>query len=103
MNDDFWRLLARHAEVRKPEAYWAAQRRRVLARLHGPARSKLWLPVPALAAAALIVGLVVWRHNVKPAVEPQTMVPPAQWEFLESTEMLDNLDVLMKAKQLDHL
>ena len=98
MNDEFWNRLASLAQARRSEAFWSAQRRRVFARLHG--RSPRWLPVPALAAAAIFAGLVLWRRSARPPAPP-AVVPAQQWEFLESIDMIDHLDVLRNARELD--
>ena len=104
MNDPFWNELDKALpRARRGEAGWAHQRAKVLSLLRaGSAAPRRFAGV--LAAGLAAAGLVfVFRS--KPAAPPDTasaVMPSEDIDFLESAPLLEHLDELMDAPELDH-
>lgn len=88
MNEDKEKELLSLLSARRPEAFWAGQRARILASAKAP-RPRAWLLAPVIAAAAVLVVLLA-RPGEK-AAPPEAAVSTA---FLENLDMLDDMDVL---------
>lgn len=72
---------------RRHEAFWLAQKRRILARVK-PRRSRAWLLLPAAVTAGVLLLLS------RPPVQPPPAEPPVSTAFLEQLDLLDDMDVL---------
>jgi len=81
--------------VEKPEAFWSAQRARILAKL--PERRNAlrglpaWTLAPAFAAAFLLV--MAWFAQKQPTTPS---MPEAEVQMLENLDMLSEMDILQK-------
>lgn len=76
---------------RRSEAFWAAQRSRVLAVAPGKSASgRAWLLAPAAALAALLVILSARAPHRQPSEES----PALSTAFIEHIDLLDDMDVL---------
>jgi hypothetical protein len=91
--------LALKADVPEPSPlYWDSLRRQVSQRLdedsaRRPARRWSWLP-PALAAAALLVGVVTFVPRATPPPGPVAEAPLPAWSALPPADEDAGLDVL---------
>ncbi len=102
MSDPFWDGLDKHLpRARRGEAGWAHQRAKILAAARGEARA------PRRLAAGLAAGLALGALTLAVLRRPVVTDPPAasapaeELEFLESAPMLDHLDELLDATELD--
>ena len=104
MSDPFWDGLNKALpRVRRGEPGWAHQRGKVLSLLRGGARAPRRL-AGLLAAGTLAAALVlVFRSRPAPPPEapPTASMPADDLEFLEMTPLLEHLDELEDAVELD--
>jgi hypothetical protein len=103
VSDPFWDELNRALpRARRGEAGWSHLRAQVLALARGDRAPRRAAGVLAagLAAAALVL---VFRHIPPPAPEaPAAFMPSENLDFLESAPLLEHLDELEDATELDH-
>lgn len=105
MSDPYWEDLDRALpRVRRGEPGWAHQREQVLARLHADARAPRRLA--GLLAAGAVAAALAFVLRTKPAVPlpapPSASMPSDDLDFLETTPLLEHLDEIMDAPELDH-
>ncbi len=105
MKDPFWdELNEALPKARRGEPGWAHQRARVLAALRGGSRTPRRL-AGLVAAGALAAGLVfilqIKRAPV-PEPPPSASMPSDDLDFLEAAPLLEHLDELQDAPELDH-
>ncbi len=104
MSDPFWDDLNKALpRARRGEPGWAHQRGKVMSLLRGGARESRRL-TGLLAAGALAAGLFLVLHK-KPApapeLPPMASMPSDDLDFLEMTPLLEHLDELQDAVDLD--
>ncbi|MEW5906801.1 MAG: hypothetical protein AB1734_08505 [Elusimicrobiota bacterium] len=88
--------------VERPEAFWSAQRERIISAAGGGAAARrrparLWLPAAAAAAVMIVALALPWRSDRPPAAlrTPSPAVePPVSPAFLEHLDLLADMDVL---------
>jgi hypothetical protein len=105
MSDPFWDDLNKALpRARRGEPGWALRRGQVLSLLHEAARAPRHL-AGLLAAGALAAVLVLALHR-KPArapeAPPSASMPADDLDFLEATPLLEHLDEIQDAAELDH-
>lgn len=104
MSDPFWDDLNEALpRVRRGEPGWAHQRGKVLSLLRGGARAPRRL-AGLLAAGALAAALVLVFRNkpeAPPETQPTASMPAEDVDFLEMTPLLEHLDELEDAVELD--
>lgn len=85
-------------KAKKSEAFWKAQKARILGRLK-PGRPGVagWAWAPA--AAALALGLFWTRRPAPPAAIEAP--PQAEWALLEQLDLLEDLETLEKLEDTD--
>lgn len=104
MNDPFWDELDKALpRVKRGEPGWAHQRGKVLSLARGEGRA------PRRAAGLLAAGLagaaLVLVFRSRPAAPPEarsTAMPSEDLDFLEAAPLLEHLDDLLDAPELDH-
>jgi hypothetical protein len=101
VSDPFWdelgRALPRH---RRGEPGWAQRRRAILAAVRGDASPRPRMAA-GLAAGALMAALtfaVLRRPATAPVPAPGA---PEELQMLEDESMLEHLDILLEAAELD--
>ena len=102
MSDPFWDDLNKALpRARRGEPGWAHQRARVMSMLHGGARAPKRLAA-LLAAGTVAVALAfVLRGKPAPEAPPTASMPGDDLDFLETTPLLEHLDELQDAVELD--
>ena len=105
MSDPFWDDLNKALpRARRGEPGWAHQRGKVLSLLRAGTRASRPL-TGLIAAGALAAGLFLVLHK-KPAPTPEAppmaSMPSDDIDFLEMTPLLEHLDELQDAVELDH-
>lgn len=101
MSDPFWRDVdAALPRTRRGEPGWARLRGRVLALARGEeVQARRW---PAALAAGLALGAIVLTLGRPPAAPAGLRgVPSEDLEFLEHAPLLESLDELLDAPELD--
>lgn len=103
MSDPFWDDLdAALPRPRRGEANWAHRRAAVLALARGKGRAPRRLAA-GLAAGLALAAMTFAVLRRPPAPAPPAAVTPAEdLDLLESAPMLENLDELLDATELDH-
>ncbi|MEK7390182.1 MAG: hypothetical protein AAB036_10850 [Elusimicrobiota bacterium] len=103
MSDPFWDDLDKALpRARRGEPGWEHQRGKVLALLRGQARAPRRL-AGLLAAGTVTVALAfVLRDKPAPDAPPTAAMPSDELDFLEETPLLEHLDQLQDAPELDH-
>ncbi len=87
--DEREQRLSELLQVRRTEAFWAAQQARITAAAARPAPPRRWLLMPAAALSAAL--LLVLARDLRRQPEPQPAVTAA---FIEHLDLLDDMDVL---------
>ncbi len=105
MSDPFWDDLNKALpRARRGEPGWAHQRGKVLSLLRGGGAAPRRV-AGLLAAGTLAAGLILVLRN-KPATPPETpptaSMPADDLDFLEMTPLLEHLDELEDAVELDN-
>lgn len=102
MSDPFWddldQSLPRH---KRGEAGWSHQRAKILSTVRGeaaPARRLTAGLAAGLAVAALTFAVV--RRDL-PEPPPAAHAPADELELMEHAHMLDHLEILLEAEELD--
>lgn len=83
--------------VERPEAFWAAQRERIMSAATRPRPARFWLPAAVVAAVMIAALALPWRTD-RPPVTLQAPLPadepPVSPAFLEHLDLLADMDVL---------
>jgi hypothetical protein len=102
MSDSFWDGLDRRLpRPRGGPAAWSSRRARILAAVRGES------PAPGRATVGLAGGLVMAAlafavlRGPGPATPPTAAAPSEELELMEAVPMLEDLDVLLDATELD--
>lgn len=101
MSDPFWDELGRALpRPRRGGPGWAARRASILAAVRGdaPPRPRLAAGLAAGALMAALTFAVLRRPVTAPAPAPGA---PEELEMLEAETMLEHLDILLEASELD--
>lgn len=103
MSDPFWddvnKALPR---ARHGEPGWAHQRAKVMSLLRTGTRSSR--PLTGLITAGALAGglFLVFHKKSVPETPPMASMPSDDIDFLEMTPLLEHLDELEDAAELDH-
>ena len=103
MSDPFWDDLDKTLpQVHRGEPGWAHQRGKVMSLLRagGNARQRVAALVAAGAFAAAL-AVVLRERPVQISTPPIASMPTDDLEFLETAPLLENLDELQDATELD--
>lgn len=104
MSDPFWDDLNKALpRARRGEAGWAHQRGKVLSLRRGGARAPRRLAglVAAGAAAAALALVFQLKPTAPPVAPPSASMPADDLDFLETAPLLEHLDELEDAAELD--
>lgn len=107
MSDPFWDDLNKALpRSRRGEPGWAHQRGKVLSLLRGGGRPPRRL-AGLITAGTLAAGLFLMLHKKPepapmPEAPPMASMPSDDIDFLEMTPLLEHLDELQDAAELDH-
>ena len=104
MSDPFWDELNKALpRARRGEPGWARARAGVRSLLHeGRAPRRLASLVAAGALAAALVLVFRGKPARPPEAPPSASMPADDLDFLEATPLLERLDELQDAPELDH-
>lgn len=103
MSDPFWDELNKALpRTRRGEPGWAHQRAQVRSLLHGGTRARA---IGSLLAAGMAAAALVLAFRDKPALSPEALsaasMPADDLDFLETASLLEHLDELQDAVELD--
>ncbi|MDX6769915.1 MAG: hypothetical protein SF051_10305 [Elusimicrobiota bacterium] len=102
MSDPFWDELGRSLpRPRRGEAGWSRRRAEILSSVRGEARAPRRVAAGLAAGLAMtVVAFAVLRRPL-PQDPPAAAVPAEELDLLEAAPMLDHLDELLDATELD--